>query len=168
MHVYFDRRFHEKKLASDAHSKTYLTFKKMTEYHILMIVDANYWLHYWLYCIYMSYKDGDTGGSRLAGVVGVDNGLLSNSWTGYCHFATQDAQGTVEQWDQQEEVSRDHLRSSPHSRTWRASFTLWYQVEILEFFMPAAIMGPEPWQRKHWKTTWFYVGTCPMSGILLL
>ena len=51
-----------KKLASDAHSKTYLTLKQMTEYHILMIVDANYWLYYWLYYIYMGYKDGDTGG----------------------------------------------------------------------------------------------------------
>ena len=65
MHVYFDRRFHEKKLASDAHSKTYLTLKKwrniISWWLFMQIIDCIIDYIVYIY-IYMSYKDGDTGG----------------------------------------------------------------------------------------------------------
>ena len=55
----------------------------------------------------------------------MDHGLswfvITNSWTRYCHFAIS---------------------------TSRAVFTLWYQVEILEFFMPDP--RPEPCRNGTW------------------
>ena len=63
--------------------------------------------------------------------------------------------------------------SSPHSRTWRASFTLWYQVEILEVFMPAVDPGPaEEHVRKPPDSTrlvqvvFVFAWTCSMPGFL--